>query len=76
MKITTQQELINFINRKDISKTNALKVARQCYVGAKTFNIPTDKHSEHLYTKEDIINKIKTSPKDLFLLDLPDIGTR
>ena len=76
IKINSKEELIQFVNRENISKSDALKTARGCFSGASTLNIPDYIEHESNFTKSDIIKAIQTAPKDLWILNLPDIGNR
>ena len=76
IKINSKEELIQFINRENVSKSDALKVAKQCFKIESSLNIPDSPNFERLYTKADIIEKIQTSSHDLWILNLPDIGNR
>ncbi|WP_369753341.1 hypothetical protein AB3G34_02325 [Flavobacterium sp. WC2409] len=75
IKINSKEELIEFVNRENVSNSDALKVAKQCFKIESSLNIPDSPNFEKLYTKADIIEKIQTSPPDLWILNLPNIGS-
>lgn len=76
IKINSKEELIQFINRENVSKSDALKVAKQCFNIESSLNIPDCLNFEAFYTKADIIEAIQNLPPDLWVLNLPDIGNR
>ena len=76
VNINSITDLIDFINRKDVSKSDALQVAKQCFKVENKFNIPYLFDEETYYSKTDIIEIINFEPPDLWFLDLPDIGNR
>ena len=76
IKINSREELIQFINRENVSLSDALKVAKECFKIEAGLNIPDCLNFEDYFTKADIIEKIETSPPDLWILNLPDIGNR
>ncbi len=76
ISINNEKDLIEFVNRPDVSKEDALKVAENCFEIISNLNIPKCPDSKLLYTKADIIEKIKDSPPDLWVIKLPDIGNR
>lgn len=57
IKINSKQELIDFVNREDVSKEDALKVAKKCFGVVSISFVNSD--GEATFSKEDIIKQIQ-----------------
>lgn len=60
VEINSIDELIDFVNRPDVSKEDALKVAEKCF-SIKTIVFVNRETGETNYTKESIIEQINKS---------------
>jgi hypothetical protein len=58
IKINSKEELIDFVNRKNVTIEDALKVAEQCF-GVVPIVFVNRENGELTYSKKDIIDKIQ-----------------
>ncbi len=58
IRINSKEDLIEFVNRPDVSIEDALKVAKKCF-SKKTIVFINRETGEVTYSKSDIIKKIK-----------------
>ena len=67
VQINSKEQLIDFINRNDVSINDALKVAKKCFrVVPIVFK---NEAGETTYTKADIIEKINSDkPKRIWIM--------
>ena len=67
VQIKSKEELIDFINRNDVSINDALKVAKKCFGIVPIVFI--NEAGETTYTKADIIEKINNDkPKRIWIM--------
>ena len=67
IQINSKEQLIDFINRNDVSINDALKVANKCFGVVPIVFI--NEAGETTYTKADIIEKINSDkPKRIWIM--------
>lgn len=67
VQINSIEELIDFVNRSDVSVNDALKVAKKCFEIVPIVFI--NEAGETTYTKADIIEKINNDkPKRIWIM--------
>ena len=67
IQINSKEQLIDFINRNDVSINDALKVAKECFGVVPIVFI--NEARETTYTKADIIEKINSDkPKRIWIM--------